>query len=99
MTPKGRLTLIAEERRDQVEEALAALGRSLRDIDEILLRMQQAIRRSSIVYDVLGPAVERLLALRASVRSAQSAIGLIWKSEQTRHWSEVENEQDHGGIR
>jgi hypothetical protein len=99
MTPKGRLTLKAEIRRDQIEEEMAVLARSLRDIDEILLRMQQAIRRSSIVYDVLGPAVERLLALRSSLRSAQSAIGLIWKEEQTRHWSEVENEQDHGGIR
>jgi hypothetical protein len=93
------LTIAAEARRDQTEEALAALGRSLRDIDEILLRMQQAIRRSSIVYDVLGPAVERLLALRSSLRSAQDVIGLIWKEEQTRHWSEVENEQDHGCIR
>jgi hypothetical protein len=99
MTPKGRLTLIAEKRRDQIEEEMAVLARSLRDIDEILLRMQQAIRRSSIVYDVLGPAVERLLALRSSLRSAQDVIGLIWKEEQTRHWSEVENEQDHGGIR
>jgi hypothetical protein len=93
------LTLIAEKRRDQIEEEMAVLARSLRDIDEILLRMQQAIRRSSIVYDVLGPAVERLLALRSSLRSAQDVIGLIWKEEQTRHWSEVENEQDHGGIR
>jgi hypothetical protein len=98
MTPKGRLTIVAEARRDQVEEALTALAKSLRDIDEILLRMQQAIRRSSIVYDVLGPAIERLLALRASVRSAQDAIALIWKEEQTRHW-EVENEQDHGSPR
>jgi hypothetical protein len=99
MTPKGRLTIAAEARRDQVEEEMAVLARSLRDIDEILLRMQQAIRRSSIVFDVLGPAVERLLALRSSLRSAQGAIGLIWKEEQTRHWNEVENEQDHGSHR
>lgn len=96
MTPKGRLTIAAEARRDQVEEEMAVLARSLRDIDEILLRMQQAIRRSSIVFDVLGPAIERLLALRSSLRSAQDVVGLIWKEEQTRHWSEVENGQDHG---
>ena len=47
-------------RRDHLETAMAALVGLLVTMDEVILRMEQAMRRSEVVADVLRPGVRRL---------------------------------------
>lgn len=82
----GRLTIDGAARRDQIEDAMAALYRINKDIDEIILRTQQANRRSALVHPVLDPAIERLHEIRQRVQVARKLIGDYWASEQNRRW-------------
>ena len=83
---RGRLTKKRAAERDQVDQALYALSNSLIEIDEVILRNRQALRRSPLVGEVLEPAVERLASIRKRVRSAQRSLGDLWADGQTRRW-------------
>jgi hypothetical protein len=50
---------------------------ALIDIDELILREQQAMRRTELVHDVLAPSVQRLEELRWSLRMAHSELSVF----------------------
>ena len=83
---QGRLNRKSAKKRDCLEIALFSLGTSIVEIEEVLLRNKQAIRRTPLVEDVLGPAVVRLNTIRDSLRKSQLAIGEIWNEQQAKRW-------------
>lgn len=82
----GRLKTKDAEKRDQVETAMFALKRAERDLDEVILRSQQAVRRTNLVADVLIPAIERLVQIRKRVRVAKAAMNEAWLAGQEDLW-------------
>lgn len=82
----GRLKTKNSETRDQVETAMMALKSAERDLDEVILRSQQAVRRTSLVADVLDPAIERLMQIRKRVRVAKRAMNEAWLTGQAERW-------------
>ncbi len=84
----GRLRNEGTKERDQVEAALAALAGSMLALEEVLLRNEQAMRRTPVVEDVLRPAVERIRAIQKDIREAQREMGEVWSKGQIKKWSE-----------
>lgn len=82
----GDLPVGAKRRRDQVEDALASLYRVLVDLDELSLRIDQAIRRASVVSPVLVPAQERLCQVRERLAALQDDLGAYWSAGQAHRW-------------
>ena len=82
----GRLKTKNTEKRDQVETAMFVLKRAERDLDEVILRSQQAVRRTGLVADVLDPAIERLMQIRKRVRVAKRAMNEAWLMGQAERW-------------
>ena len=82
----GRLKTKNSEKRDQVETAMMVLKSAERDLDEVILRSQQAMRRTSLVADVLNPAIERLVQIRKRVRVAKAAMNEAWLAGQAEKW-------------
>jgi hypothetical protein len=82
----GRLKTKNAEKRDQVETAMFMLIHAERDLDEVILRSQQAVRRTSLVADVLNPAIERLLQIRGRVRVAKGSLNEAWLAGQEDLW-------------
>ncbi len=82
----GRLKTKNSETRDQVETAMMALKSAERDLDEVILRSQQAVRRTGLVADVLDPAIERLMQIRKRVRVAKRAMNEAWLTGQAERW-------------
>lgn len=73
-------------RRDCIESAQAELVGLLRDLDEVILRNQQAIRRTELVADVLAPGIERLVEIRNSLRRVHKTVNTAWAEGQERNW-------------
>lgn len=67
-----------QRRQDHLEQALAHLAGISADLDEVVLRNRQAIRRTSLVEEVLDPALERLKAIRKELDRAQHELKLAW---------------------
>ena len=88
MGKRGKLAKGLTARRDHVETAQAALMGLLVDVDEVILRNQQAMRRTGLVADVLEPAVKRLAEIRDDIRLAQRELGEAWSEAQSRRWSD-----------
>lgn len=86
MTRPGRLTTEAERRRGHVEEAMMTLSSTLTLIDETVLRVRQALRRSPVVGSVLQPALHRLAEIHRQVRHAKKELNEFWVEEQERRW-------------
>ena len=82
----GDLPVDAKRRRDQIEDAIASLYRVLVDIDELALRIDQAIRRAALVGPVLHPAQERLAQVRARIATLHTDLGVYWSQGQSRRW-------------
>lgn len=82
----GDLPVDAKARRDQIEDALAVLYRCLMDIDELTLRIDQAVRRAAIVGPVLRPAQERLAEIRGRVEKLRANLGAYWSAGQSHRW-------------
>lgn len=59
---------------------------SLSDVNELILRNQQAIRRTPIVRGVLEPAIERLIQLKQSILIAHAELNAAWKAGQEANW-------------
>lgn len=91
---RGALPNDARDRRDQVEDAMFALTGVLRDLTEVELRIQQAVRRSGVVAVVLNPALERLAEMGGRLRSAQAALHTHWSIEQTERWRQGQGGRD-----
>jgi hypothetical protein len=82
----GRLNLMATQNRDHLETAMTAHVDALLAIDETLLRIRQALRRSNQVKDVLEPAVERMMEIRRELVLAQQEVRQAWQAEQEKKW-------------
>lgn len=90
----GKLKRECSEKRDHIETASAVLYGLVVSVDEILLRNQQAIRRTAVVEDVLGPAVCRLVEIRQDLMTVQQEIHQAWSEEQERRWRSDYGDQD-----
>lgn len=86
----GRLKNKSAARRDYVEWAMFELRTAERDIDEVILRSQQAKRRTSLVDDVLDPAIERLVEIRKRVKRAKLAMNENWIEGQAHRWENID---------
>jgi phosphoglycolate phosphatase-like HAD superfamily hydrolase len=95
MAKKGRLTDTAEARRDHLENAMFQLGGVLVDLDEAILRTQQAMRRTPWVLDVLDPAVVRLVKVGQQVRMAKAELNIFWTNEQEAKWRRDEGRSEN----
>lgn len=82
----GQLTKDNTEQRDRVETAMFVLARALTDLDECILRTQQALKRSSHVASVLGPGLERLQYVRDQVLIARRELSDYWSCRQVQRW-------------
>jgi hypothetical protein len=82
----GDLSADGKARRDPIEDAIASLYRCLMDIDELALRLDQAVRRSSLVGPVLHPAQERLAQVRVRIATLHGSMSAYWASGQVRRW-------------
>jgi len=65
------------------------------DIDELILRNRQAMRRTGLVNDVLTPAIERLDQLRKSIHSIQADVQAAWSQGQEKDWIDDKQEDPH----
>lgn len=83
---QGDLPVDAKGRREPVEDALASLYRVLVDLDELSLRIDQAMRRASVVSPVLVPAQERLNQVRERLGRVHTSLGAYWSAGQAHRW-------------
>jgi len=56
------------------------------DIDEMDLRIDQAVRRATIVSPVLVPAQERLEQMRKRITALHADLGKYWTTGQAHRW-------------
>ena len=82
----GDLPAHAKDRRDVVEDALASLYRVMIDLEELSLRIDQAIRRASVVSPVLVPAQERLAQIQTRLSALHHSLGEYWSAGQSHRW-------------
>jgi len=82
----GDLPAAAKRRRDQIEDALAVIHHALIDMDELDLRLDQAMRRASIVVPVLHPAQDRLAQMRKQMSALHTNLSAYWSQGQARRW-------------
>lgn len=91
MKQRGRYPLGRTGGRNQVEDYQAMLMTMLIDLDEIKLRVSQAIRRSSSVSDVLEPVIPRLESMTEQVETMQGGMCVIWQEREAVQWQPVPN--------
>lgn len=84
--PQGDLPGDAKDRRDQIEEALAVLHIVLVDVDELHVRIEQAIHRTPLVLPVLAPALKRVGEIQAHVSTLRDGLASYWRMGQARRW-------------
>ncbi len=84
--PLGDLPEGAKRRRDQIEEALAMLHTLLIDLDELAVRIEQAIHRTPLVVPVLAPALKRVSEMQSHVSTLREGLASYWNAGQSRRW-------------
>jgi len=82
---------IEKRHQDRLDEAQSILAAICVDLDELILRMSQAIRRTSLFKDVLDPAVERLDLVRGEISRAQGNLNISWEEGQRKKWRKDEH--------
>jgi hypothetical protein len=82
----GRIRNDCRAERDALEEAQSILLAAALDLDEVALRVEQAVRRTRIVEPVLRPALERLARIRSELKSARDALSEVWTEGQRKKW-------------
>jgi hypothetical protein len=82
----GGPTLEQQARRDQIEEAIAVCMATSQDMAEVALRIEQAVRRASMVSPVLLPALERVHSVRVRVEQLHADLAEYWQAGQARRW-------------
>lgn len=86
MSGSGRLTIEAGQQRDRIETMLFLLRAALRDLDEVSIRSQQAIKRTPLVTDVLAPGLERLTTIQEYIRRAHELAADQWHDGNNHRW-------------
>ena len=84
----GNLKSEARLLRDELETAQAILLTCAVDLDEVTLRIRQAMRRTPLVGDVLSPALKRLERIHKDLSLMQSTLSKTWTKKQARKWKE-----------
>ena len=74
--------------RDALEGAQLELVGMLRDLDEVILRNRQAVRRTAVVMDVLDPGIDRLVEIRVGLLRLHELIKAAWVEGQESNWKE-----------
>lgn len=69
------------KRKQRIETASVMMAHVQDDLDEIMVRVCQAMRRSSLVCDALAPAVERIAGIKADLDIAEREIRAMWSDE------------------
>jgi hypothetical protein len=82
----GGPTLAQQARRNQIEDAIAVCMSTSQDMAEVELRIEQAVRRASMVSLVLLPALERVQSARVRVEQLHTDLAEYWQSGQARRW-------------
>jgi ABC-type transporter Mla subunit MlaD len=80
-----RWTNKVQRRQDHIEQALAHMAGVLTDLDEVILRNKQAVRRTDLVKDVLDPALARLVEIQRELEEAQAELVQAWKAGRRGH--------------
>lgn len=70
----GRRNKTETLRRYAEEDLLACLLLMETDLDELTVRIRQAMRRTELVRPVLEPALERLAELRRTIEQSHDAL-------------------------
>lgn len=83
---RGRLIKSGEIMRDDFEEILFAVSVAIEDLDEIIIRNRQAVRRTQLVSDVLNPGIERLVSTQRSLSSVRDDLKAFWSQRQNGNW-------------
>lgn len=82
----GGPSLEQQYRRDQIEEAIAICLATSQDMAEISIRIEQAIRRASMVSPVLIPALERVHSVCVRIEQLHADLAQYWQAGQARRW-------------
>lgn len=82
----GGPTLQQQARRNQIEDAIAVCLSTSEDMAEVALRIEQAVRRASMVAPVLLPALERVRVVRIRVEQLHTELAAYWRAGQARRW-------------
>jgi hypothetical protein len=70
--------------RDELETALAELVCLSMVVEEVRIRVRQAIRRTKVVEEVLGPVDGRLAELNSSLDLVRVELQKVWEEERER---------------
>lgn len=82
-----RMGEASEDKRGSVEDTLSNLGVARVLINaQVLLRIEQAIRRDSQLTDLLSPAIDDIKQIDVAVSGAQSIIGGMWEENNANGW-------------
>lgn len=73
------------KRKKRIETASVMMAHMQDDLDEIMVRVRQAMRRSSLVCDALAPAVDRIAGIKADLDIAEHEIRAMWSDERAQH--------------
>lgn len=82
----GGPTLQQQARRDQIEEAIAVCMAISQDMAEVAIRIEQAVKRASLVSPVLLPALERVRGVRIRVEQLHADLAEYWRTGQACRW-------------
>jgi hypothetical protein len=82
----GGPTKQQQVRRNQIEDAIAVCMSTSQDMAEVALRIEQAVRRASMVSPVLLPALERVQSVRVRVEQLHADLAEYWQAGQARRW-------------
>ena len=84
----SRVAADVECAKGRCEDTLASLGVSRVLIDtQVVLRVEQAIKRDRLLKDLLTPVVEQMQQIDLAILSALSYIGDDWDKHNERGWS------------
>lgn len=86
--PPGRVIRKNAVIRDHIECAQVLLMSIAVDIDEVAIRIDQAIKRTHIVRDVLQPSQDRLEGIRSDLATIQDELSQTWRDGQANKWNE-----------
>ena len=82
-----KMNVEAEDRREDLENIIADLGVSRVLIDtQIILRVEQAIKRDAYLTDLLAPVVEHVSRIDALLETALDYIGEEWRTRNRTGW-------------
>jgi len=75
---RGRIDDGDQRRREELESIQAGLVLAAFDLDEIILRQKQALRRYPNLNGVLQPALDRLSEIQREIRRARALMAELW---------------------